>query len=226
MKKSKWWQSASWVAIVLVLVAASVIGVRKYVLMARVQTRTPLVSHAANSKKDGMAAELFRALGVQVDTETEIDPGGPTDIKRVKELIGRGVNLNATTRSGYTPLMVCAMADNYPALLLFEQHHANLSALGPSGESALSLAIESDYIRIVRSLLDVGANVNSQDSGGLTPLIRAVMREDPATIHLLIDRHAKFELRDNSGYTALAWTRRRSPKSTKFEQILIRAGAR
>ena len=48
--------------------------------------------------------------------------------------------------------------------------HVDVNSLSSSGESALILAIQHTHLDAVRALLSHGANPNTPDSRGLTPI--------------------------------------------------------
>lgn len=96
----------------------------------------------------------------------------------VRMLLKREVDVNATGKSGFTPLMGAAGA-------------ANLSP---------------DAHRLVEMLLEAGAKVNASDSRGMTPLHWAARAGDDnveAVIDRLLKAGAKVDARDNDGRTPL-----------------------
>ena len=56
--------------------------------------------------------------------------------------------------------------------------HIDVNSLSPSGESALILAIQHTHLYAVRALLAHGANPNTPDSRGLTPIRAARVRNN------------------------------------------------
>jgi uncharacterized protein len=57
-------------------------------------------------------------------------------------------------------------------------NHVDLNSVGPDGETALILAIQHDRVEAVRTLLAHGANPNTPDSRGLTPIRAARIRNN------------------------------------------------
>jgi ankyrin repeat protein len=55
-------------------------------------------------------------------------------------------------------------------------NHVDVNSLSSSGESALILAIQHTHLDAVRALLAHGANPNTPDSRGLTPIRAARVR--------------------------------------------------
>ena len=57
-------------------------------------------------------------------------------------------------------------------------NHVDLNSVGPEGETALILAIQHDRVDAVRALLAHGANPNTPDARGLTPIRAARVRNN------------------------------------------------
>jgi ankyrin repeat protein len=58
---------------------------------------------------------------------------------------------------------------------------------GDFGHSALHVACETGLVSLIRRLVDIGADINAQDTDGCTPLIWACMHGQEAAAHLLLD---------------------------------------
>ena len=56
--------------------------------------------------------------------------------------------------------------------------HVDVNGLSPGGDSALILAIQHTHLDAVRALLAHGANPNTPDSRGLTPIRAARVRNN------------------------------------------------
>jgi len=63
--------------------------------------------------------------------------------------------------------------------------HIDVNSLSPSGESALILAIQHTHLDAVRALLAHGANPNTPDSRGLTPIRAARVRNNYPIVQAL-----------------------------------------
>lgn len=73
------------------------------------------------------------------------------------------------------------------------------------GRTALSIAAAGTSSEILDLLADNGADIDHQDRRcGYTPLMFAVMNGSQECARRLIARHAKLELKDSEGRTALA----------------------
>lgn len=96
------------------------------------------------------------------------------DLEMVQVLLNYGVDVNARSVSGYTPL-----------------------------DWALRDRLKGADPRIVQSLLDHGLDPNLQANDGLTPLYRASQGGKVEIVHLLVERSASVEVRDRQGKTPL-----------------------
>ena len=64
-------------------------------------------------------------------------------------------------------------------------------------------AINRDDLKEVTSLLEQGANIESVDSFGCTPLMNAAWIGSSTLVNFLLAKGAKTETKDNEGFTAL-----------------------
>jgi hypothetical protein len=84
-------------------------------------------------------------------------------------------------------------------------------------------AVKKGYPPIVQAFLAKGANVNTTDDDGGTPLIWAVARGQPETVRLLLKSGADVNARDGDGMTALVLARRKTAQ--EITEILLAADA-
>ena len=160
--------------------------------------------------------------------------------RTVDLLLAAGAKLNAVDADGDTALTRAANAQISKALLL---HGANVR--GKYGQKALWNAIGREDVAGVRLLLDAGADVNSRDDQGQTPLMLACQREygegwlpnpEPAMVKLLITSGASIQTKDKQGETAMAYVKNNpfwpdlDPDGRRRDMAVIRllkqAGAR
>ncbi|MGB6065920.1 MAG: ankyrin repeat domain-containing protein [Desulfomonilaceae bacterium] len=88
-------------------------------------------------------------------------------------------------------------------LLLFCWHHAYYGERHLSG-NLLEAARTGDYLEVV-GYLNEGADVNTRDQDGLTPLIWAAIQGHEEVVRVLLEQGAALEAKNNNGDTALMW---------------------
>src|SRR5690606_14916341 len=87
---------------------------------------------------------------------------GHADVVRL--LLARGANVNARSKSGFTPLLFAVRGAAIDALTLLLDHGANPNDLAPDGTSALNVAIVNAFYEAAAVLLDRGAEPNLPDA--------------------------------------------------------------
>lgn len=148
------------------------------------------------------------------------------DITKVRELIKKGANINATEKvigEGQTALFHAASYGHTEIVKLLIQSGADVNAR-PSGRStALMMAAWAGYTNTVRVLLNAGADVNSKDEKGDTALTEAVRKNHLEAARLLIERGANVNTRSVDSNTPLSWAR--ANNNSELISLLKKAGA-
>lgn len=138
--------------------------------------------------------------------------------------IRRGTNLNVKTKNGHTPLMYAVYYKNEEITKQLINAGVDLDCLSVHHqESAASLALKANSQSIWNLLIDAGANVNVQNSLGVTMLIIAAIKGDNEIIRKLIKNGADINLQDIYGYTPLMYAI--SSNKSEAAEILINSGA-
>ena len=75
---------------------------------------------------------------------------------------------------------------------------------GTTGAALIEAARQGD-MAAARTALENGADVNTHDAGGRTPLIWAELAHSPQIVRMLVDRGADVKVRDSRGGTALVY---------------------
>ncbi len=148
----------------------------------------------------------------------------------VKELLAKGVALDAAGQSEMTALHLAAVRgwDDGCALLL--EAGANPNVRDRYGWTPLHLAADNGDPAVVRRLLSAGAKVNAADArSSLTPLHRAAFKANTTAVELLLesgaDPNAKTTARRSSGLTPLHWAASsNNPEAAAVLRQLIAAG--
>lgn len=125
------------------------------------------------------------------------------DPAKVKLLISAGVDLNAKTSEGRTPLFLAAMQPEGTAVAqVLLEAGADPNARTLTGVTPLVPATGSS-IATVRALLAKGADPDARSATGATPLMAAAF-ESTEAVALLVARGADVNARTKRGETALA----------------------
>lgn len=149
------------------------------------------------------------------------------DIGQMQSLIDRGINVNYQNWIGYTALMCAAGEENIPAMKFLLDNNAILDGalafatrkgreesakfLLANGSRAtekwaISAAVVSGNINVVRLLLENGANPNG-DGYWNAPLIIAAEGHDWDIFRLLLKYNADPQVRNRRGYTVFDFAR-------------------
>lgn len=124
---------------------------------------------------------------------------------------------------GFTGLHLVALlgVTNIAPEILSEDR---LNARDSRGRTPLSYAVEKGHIKFVTILLDTGADIDSRDSTGWTPLLMAALRRWDDIADLLVARGAKYNLEIGcQGHTPLTYAA--SIGNEQFVKILLSKGA-
>lgn len=131
--------------------------------------------------------------------------GGSDRARAVQRLlIEHGADVNVRDRLGRTPLCR-ALPRSVRAAEFLIQNGAVVDACNESGRTPLSLLAEDDDADadMVRLLLDSGADINSRDDAGFTPLFWAVRSGTMAMAKLLLDNGARVDIESNRGLSPI-----------------------
>lgn len=100
-----------------------------------------------------------------------------------------------------------AALGNQPAnLVLMRAYGADIeSTIRPEQQTVLAIAARFGYSECVKTLLEMGAEIEKTDRYGMTPLFLAILSKDMECLSLLIEHKANLEARENADLTPLAY---------------------
>lgn len=147
------------------------------------------------------------------------------DIKKVKELIKQGVDINHGFGMQGPPLCAAISANRLEIVRCLLEAKCNPNIQDYDGESPLCLALRKDYIDIVELLIKAGCRVNKEDPVTTkTPLVIATEKQLPKVVTWLIQSECDVNKCDNSRKTALFTAV--SVNNSEIMELLLDAGCR
>ena len=179
-----------------------------------------LNKHILQAVEVGKLSAIKALVQEGADPETPFGDGEPAwmaaDSRDVmKFFIDNGAKINEHVKSGedasYTALILAAWRGHLDVCRFLLNHGADVNAATRSGNSVLMKAVDSGNAAEVLLLIQRGAKVNAQDSGGTTALSEASVGKitlsgttsNAAVMRVLLDHGAKINIQGMDGSTAL-----------------------
>ncbi len=148
-----------------------------------------------NAKDDYGATPLMAACGyVQLAKNVDGQKMAfrPASPEIVKLLLEKGADITAKDRDGVTPLLAaCGFKQS------FQTTDANVRTT--------TIVSRPGHPLVVKILLEKGANSSPKDKFGLTPLLVAVIKNDPESVKALLEKGAQVNEKDKASKTPLVW---------------------
>jgi ankyrin repeat protein len=141
----------------------------------------------------------------------------------VKFLVERGVDVDATTVDGVTPLMYASQNGYTEIMEYLISKGADVNAKPYNQVTSLIGAVRTGHYEAVKILLEAGAKVDAKDELALTSLMHASAYDYPAIADLLIEKGADVEAGDWFGTRPLMMAVYYNCFETA--EVLIRRGA-
>ena len=142
---------------------------------------------------------------------------------RVRQLIERGEDVNASQADQMTALHWAAYHDDFPLAKLLVKSKANVQASNRYGVTPLSLACTNGNEKLVKLFLAAGANPDTRLPGGETVLMTAARTGRLPPVELLLARGANVNRREQHGQTAIMWAA--AAGHTEVVKALLQANA-
>jgi ankyrin repeat protein len=130
-----------------------------------------------------------------------VERAGAGDLDAVRQILGKGADVNVRTVKGETALMTAALNGDFRMVSLLIRKGANPNLKDVHGDTALTLAATKGHANIVRSLLMRGADVNARNVRGTTPLMWAAAFGHERVVKLLILKGANVNATINPNWT-------------------------
>ena len=137
------------------------------------------------------------------------------DIFAVKELIEKGVNPNAQTKDGTSPLHIAAKKEDTEITNLLIASGADVNSRDQNGMTALIAAASEGQGPNAEVLLSAGADINAMDDKGFTALMWATYKGFPEVVEILLEFGAEVNARSKDGRTALWFSKKLVANTSK-----------
>ena len=140
-----------------------------------------------------ISQELFDAIGFD-------------DAEKVLQLNEQGADVNGRNHMDQTPLMKAAASGAFQSAQVLIEKGAQVGARQYSNNSQALHDVAAESLgtaAMAKLLIDAGADINAETSGGYTPLIVAAGRGKTQVAKVLLDAGANVNARGTSNKTAL-----------------------
>jgi len=137
------------------------------------------------------------------------------DILAVKEMVDKGIDPNAQTKLGISPLHMAAKKQETEITSLLIAKGADVNAGDQNGKTPLMEAASGGRAANAEVLLSAGAKVNAIDENGFTALMWATMLGFPEFVEILLGSGAEVNARSKDGRTAMGVSQKMVENTTK-----------
>ena len=111
-------------------------------------------------------------------------------------LLKAGANPNTPIATGETPIMTCARTGNVSAVRMLFVHGADVNAKEPTqNQTAAMWAAAERHPQVLRTLIEVGADLKAHTKSGFTPLHFAARVGDLESARVLLDAGVDVNIR-------------------------------
>jgi uncharacterized protein len=150
--------------------------------------------------------------------------------KVVNLLIASNADVNSVDRNGRTALMIACMNGSIDKARILLDKGSQVNLLDDEGSTALMKAVKlstarnnHNVIGIIELLIQSGANINTKNFDGLTPLMMAASNGNEVIVkHLVIKVHARIDELDKYGNDALSHAKRfkRDYQAVEYDKVI------
>ncbi|TDP85636.1 ankyrin repeat protein [Halanaerobium saccharolyticum] len=147
------------------------------------------------------------------------------DVELIHFLIDKGAKVIDKDDDNITTLMHASRYNNYEVVKTIIDKDARVNKRDSSGRNAIYYAATYNTdSKIINLLVENGADVNSKNKKGLTPLMRASAFNNYEVVKALIDHGADINSKTESGFTPILYAAKYS-NNPEVIDILVENGA-
>ncbi|MBQ7151098.1 MAG: ankyrin repeat domain-containing protein [Synergistaceae bacterium] len=128
--------------------------------------------------------------------------------QEISEIIQAGADVNFSTSSNTTPLMIAAEYNTVDSIIALIKNKAEVNAFNRNGNTALMLASQFNTLESVQALIENGADINTKNKAGNTALIYATMGNNAELIKFLCSKGALVSAANDDGKKALDYAKK------------------
>ncbi len=199
------------------------------------QGETPFIpvvwdSHELSAERKLETVQFLLAAGAAPDAAGEggvtmlMKCAGARDLVSMELLLKHGADAKRKDNRGWDTLY-CLLsrrqygpleqeADPVPVLRLLMKHGVRIDGADKNGCTPLHTALLHEQTpALIRALVESGAAVNAAAATGVTPLMLSAMYYPAEITKFMLDRGARINDRDDTGWNALFYATRHWPKS-------------
>ena len=145
---------------------------------------------SCNTLQDALSAELIL---------------NASDSHTVKQLLSNGAQINYQSDEGWCLLFELISLNLYQEIALLSHTKLNLEIIDTKGRNALFWSIYHEHHHVLKTLISMGCDLETEVTQGLPALHYAVYKNNREIITLLLDNSVDIESKDSHDNTALAY---------------------
>ncbi len=153
-------------------------------------------------KSEEEEKEVVQLLEVKKDEKLSAnlhDEVSKGDLKQIKELIIRGVDVNEKDSNGYTPLHIAARNGNVEIARYLIAKGAIINVKSENEKTPLHYAAQYGHLSAVKLLVEKGAIVDARDEEWQTPMAIAVKGSHMDVVNYFFNHGADLNVKDKEG---------------------------
>lgn len=147
----------------------------------------------------------FCLLIIKAQNKEVFDVARSGTLQEMRELMNKNpAVVNITDQMGFSPLILACYRGNVEVATFLIDHVKDLNYESREGTALAALSINYNKL-LVEKILKKGANPNTADSQGNTPLLWAIKRSNAELVSILLQFNADKNVKDSIGISAFEY---------------------